>query len=136
MFVVTHTNRRMLVSLIAFILLTFAGSLLLGFTCFPSSSHSPVSLWCNISFYSPAIAAVVAGIHFGRKVAVATSPLAAFAPIIGLSILYLSGHIRYWYGQDIGAALSRAAIYCIIPSIAASAVSAFVFSRRKTRVGS
>jgi len=130
MAVVTQISHHVLVPLGAFLALTVAGSVSLGFTCFPASSHVPASLACNISLFSPAIAAVVAGLLFGRSVAPLMSPFAAFAPIVGLGILFLTGHLRYWYGQDIAAALSLAAIYCLLPSVVASAVSAIVVSRR------
>lgn len=128
--VVTQLSCRMLVPLIAFLALTVAGSVSLGFTCFPASSHVPASLACDISLHSPAIAAVVAGLLFGRKVALLMSPFAAFVPVVGLGILFLTGHLYYWLGQDVTAALPLAAIYCLFPSMVASAFSAIIFSRR------
>ena len=129
MAIVTQLSRRMLVSVGAFIALTVAGSVLLGFICFPAQSHVPTSVACDISLFSPTIAAVVAGLLFGRKVALVVSPLAAFAPAVGLGVLFLTGHVRYWYGHDISAALLLAATYCLLPSVVASAASAIVFSR-------
>jgi drug/metabolite transporter (DMT)-like permease len=128
--IVTELSRRMLAPLGTFLVLTVAGSVSLGFTCFPASSHLPASLACNISLVSPAIAAVVAGLLFGRKVTPLLSPFAALAPVIGLGILFLMGHLHYWFGQDIAAALSLTASYCLLPSVVASFVSAVVFSRQ------
>lgn len=130
MAIVAQLSRRMLVSVGAFVALTVAGAVLLGFTCFPAQSHVPASIACNISLFSPAIAAVVAGLLFGRKVALVVSPLAAFAPAVGLGVLLLTGHFRCWYGNDIPAALLLAATYCLLPSVIASAASTIIFLRR------
>ncbi len=120
----------MLLSLGAFLVLVVVGSVLVGLLCFPAFSHAPASLGCSIGLFSPLIAAVISGFIFGRRIAVAMSPFAAIVPIVGLGILFLTGHLRYWYGQDIAAALQLAVIYCIFPSVVASIVSATIYWRR------
>lgn len=126
----THLGRRVLLSLGAFLVLTISGSVLVGLECFPAVSHIPASPGCNIGLFSPLFAAVISGLVFGHRVPVAMSPFAAIVSVVGLSTLFLTGHLHYWVGQDIAAALQLAGIYCLIPSAGASAVSATIYSWR------
>jgi hypothetical protein len=58
------------------------------------------------------------------------SPVSVLVPIIGLGLLFSTGHLRYWFGQDIAAALQLAAIYCLLPCAITAAISATVFPKR------
>ena len=95
----------MLLSLGAFLVLVIAGSVSVGAMCFPASLHVSANLGCNVGFFSPVIGAVIAGLVFGRRVSVAMSPVSVLAPIVGLGLLFSTGNLRYWFGQDITAAL-------------------------------
>lgn len=131
---INRLGRHVLLSLGAFLVLVIAGSVSVGTMCFPASSHIPASLGCNIGVFSPVIAAVVAGLILGRRVSIVMSPVAILVPIVGLGLLFSTGHLRYWFGQDISAALQLAAIYCLLPCVVAAAISATVFPKRDANV--
>ncbi|RTL58172.1 MAG: hypothetical protein EKK46_00275 [Rhodocyclaceae bacterium] len=110
-------------------IIVIVGSVAVSQLCFPAQSHGPVNPWCDLALLSPLLAGVAAGLLFGWKLPFASSPLAFLVPLAGLGLLFLSGHLRYWYGQDIGAAAHLVAIYCLLPTAIASAISAITSAR-------
>lgn len=127
---INRLGRHMLLSLGAFLVLVIAGSVSVGAMCFPASSHVSANFGCNVGLFSPVIGAVIAGLVLGRRVSIAMSPVAILVPIVGLGLLFSTEHLRYWFGQDITAALQLAAIYCLLPCAIAAAISATVFPKR------
>jgi hypothetical protein len=122
--------RRIFLALGVFVVIVLAGSLAVGEMCFPAQSHVPASPWCNLGLFSPAFASVVSGVVFGWRQRIHVSILGVLVPIFGLGLLFLSGHLHYWFGQALGPALQHAIVYCLLPSAIASIASAILFSRR------
>src|SRR3989304_9872855 len=117
---------RLGIATVAFFLIVVAGSVGVGSLCFPAYSHGQVRLECDIALFSPAIAAVVCGFFVGWRSPISVVLCAAAVPTIGLGIALLTGHLQYWYGQDVAQALKLAALFCVAPALVASAIAASI----------
>jgi hypothetical protein len=124
-----NSARSVLLSLGAFLLIVMVGSISLGELCYPADSHVAASLACNLSLFSPLVAAIVAGFVIGWRCRFVVSLLAFFVPTVGVAFLALTGHLQYWYGKDVLAALRLAATYCLTPAVLASVLSSAISAR-------
>lgn len=129
---VLHHVKRMSLATAMFIALTIAGSVIIGQRCFPTYAHGPMKLECELSLYAPLISSIISGAFFGWRSDIRTAPLAIVAPALGLSVLLFQGDwLRYWYGEDIVAALRLAVFFCITPALLASIVGSVISSCRR-----
>lgn len=122
---------RITVAVLAFVAVGILGVLAFEETCFPLSSHGPISLACNIAMYTPIYAAVTVGIIMAWRSSFYSVAWAILATSIGLAILF-RGFFSHWYGSDIEYTIQFVVLWCLMPTtITAGAISGCNWYRRR-----
>ena len=107
---------RITVAIVVFVAVGILGALAVEESCYPLTSHGPISLACNVAIYTPVFAAVAAGVVMSWRSSFYSVAWALLASSIGLAILF-RGFFSHWYGADIEDTIKFVVLWCLIPTV-------------------